>query len=113
MLFYKYSSYPFASSSSYGMNLNAAEFMQYLLFPFGPSSKRWPRCDCLVLTSVLSMPKLESSFFSILAFFNGRLKLGHPVPESYLSLLLNNGSPVFTSTYIPALFSFQYSLLKA
>ncbi len=43
---------------------------------------------------------------------SGLTKLGQPVPESYLSIDENNGSPDTISTYIPARFSLSYSFLN-
>lgn len=43
----------------------------------------------------------------------GLVKLGHPQPDSNLSLEENRGSPVATSTYIPLSKVFQYSFEKA
>src|SRR3989337_3668767 len=53
------------------------------------------------------------SFFSLTFSFSiGLVKLGQPVPESYLSSELKRGSPDTISTYMPAFLLFQYSLLK-
>ena len=42
----RYSPYPSCSRRSLGMNLSAAEFMQYRRpVGGGPSGKRWPRCE--------------------------------------------------------------------
>jgi hypothetical protein len=67
----------------------------------GPSSNTWPRWEsaCFDLTSVRSAKKSWRSVrVSMLSGSSGRVKLGHPVPESYLSSELNNGSPDTTST---------------
>src|SRR4030066_2492499 len=53
------------------------------------------------------------SLFSLTFSFSiGLLKLGQPVPESYLSSELNRGSPDTTSTYMPGFLLSQYSLLN-
>ena len=44
------------------------------------------------------MPWLLSVFCATRAGSIGRVKLGQPVPESNLSVELNSGSPVATST---------------
>src|ERR1700722_1348849 len=97
----KYFPYPSASNLSTGINRNDAEFMQYRA-PSGPgpSSNRCPRCESASLdrTSVRDMPSVRSVFVITFAGSIGRVKLGHPVPESYLSSELNNGSPETTST---------------
>ena len=45
---------------------------------------------------------LKSLFSIILVSFTGFVKLGHPQPESNLSLDENNTSPLTMSTYIPS-----------
>jgi len=46
----------------------------------------------LLLTSVRVMNRLLSCFSTIFPGSSGFVKLGHPVPESYLSWELNSGS---------------------
>jgi hypothetical protein len=98
---FAYFPYPSFSRSSLGMNFNDAEFMQYRSpVGKGPSLKTWPRWEspCLLLTSVLLAKKLRSSFSTIFPDSRGLVKLGHPVPESYLSRELKSGSPETIST---------------
>src|SRR3990172_8893882 len=111
-----YFSYPSFSRSSLGMNLSAAEFMQYLSpVGFGPSLKTCPRWEsaCLLRTSVLLMNNPLSSLSTILSGSSGFVKLGQPVPESYLSRELKRGSPETMSTYIPSILLSAYSFLNA
>ncbi len=98
------------------MNFIEAESIQYL-FPVGagPSSNICPRCESayLLLTSVLSSHiKLGSSLNTTFAATSGLVKLGRPVPLSYLSSELKSGSQETISTYIPAAWLSQYSLLN-
>ena len=53
----------------------------------GPSSKRWPRWEFpwADLTSVRGSISLKSVFVATFCFSSGFVKLGQPVPESYLS----------------------------
>ena len=44
------------------------------------------------------MNRLRSSFSTTLSGSSGLVKLGQPVPESYLSSELKSGSPETTST---------------
>src|SRR4030043_2443690 len=92
----RYSPYPSFSRSSFGINLNAAEFMQYLSpVEGGPSLKTWPiwESPCLLLVSMRLLKSFLSSLSTILLGSRGFVKLGQPVPESYLSSDLNKGSP--------------------
>src|SRR5213082_1747938 len=52
----------------------------------------------------------RSVFWLMFAPSSGRVKLGHPVPDSNLSSELNSGSPDTTSTEMPARGLSQYSL---
>src|SRR3990170_7323118 len=107
-----YSTYPSFSRSSFGINLRAAELMQYLKpVGWGPSLNTCPRWESarLLFTSVRTVKKLLSCFSAIFSGSRGFVKLGHPVPESYLSRELKSGSPETMSTYIPSLLLFQYS----
>src|SRR3989339_693940 len=84
---FTYLPYPSFSKSSLGMNLIAAEFMQYRSpVGGGPSLNTWPRWElaCLLLTSVLTPNQLRSSFSTMLSGSRGLVKLGQPVPDSYL-----------------------------
>lgn len=99
-----YRPYPSFSRSSLGMNLSAAEFMQYLSpVGFGPSLNRCPRWEsaCLLLTSVLAVKRPLSSRSTMFPGSSGLVKLGHPVPESYLSVELKSGSPETMSIIYP------------
>ncbi|SKY24128.1 Uncharacterised protein [Mycobacteroides abscessus subsp. abscessus] len=84
------------------MNRSDAEFMQYLLPPSarGPSSKRWPRWLSAYAerTSVRFIHSDRSVRVETASSLIGRVKLGHPVPLSYLSSELNSGAPETTST---------------
>lgn len=57
--------------------------------------------------------KALSSFSTTFEGSRGRVKLGHPVPESNLSVELKSGSPDTISMYIPSFLLFQNSLSKA
>jgi hypothetical protein len=95
------------------MKRSDAELMQYRMpVGAGPSSKRWPRCESPAFerTSIRVMPWLRSTLSMTLSRTTGRVKLGHPVPESNLSRDENSGSPVATSTYKPASWLSQNSL---
>src|SRR5688572_10636778 len=97
----RYFPYPSASRRATGIKRNAAEFMQYRSpVGLGPSSNRWPRWEsaCADLTSVLANPSKRSVLVRMFEVSSGRVKLGQPVPESYLSSELNSGSPDTTST---------------
>ncbi len=86
---------------STGTRRIAAELMQYRSpVGLGPSSKTCPRCEAPAfdLTSVRVMPSVRSLCSTTRPGSTGRVKLGHPVPESNLSVELNSGSPVATST---------------
>ena len=48
-----------------------------------------------------------------MSVLNGRVKLGQPVPDLYLSREEYSGSPDITSTYRPDSLLSQYSLSKA
>ena len=90
--------------------------MQYRSPPLslGPSLNTWPKCMSpkLLFTSTLSMPR-DVSFVDLTTFFEiGLVKLGQPVPESYLSFDENRGTPVTTSTYMPSSLLSWYSFLK-
>ena len=83
------------------MNLIDAEFIQYLnLEGSGPSSKTCPKCESpyLLRTSILLIPYELSSFLTMYFGSIGFVKLGHPVPDSNLSVELNKGSPETIST---------------
>src|ERR1700722_9892812 len=56
------------------------------------------------------MPRVSSLCSTTRPGSTGRVKLGHPVPDSNLSCEENSGSPVATSTYRPAAWLFQKSL---
>ena len=56
------------------------------------------------------MPSVRSVLSTTRPGSTGRVKLGQPVPESNLSIELNSGSPVVTSTYKPAPWLSQNSL---
>src|SRR6516162_6921773 len=56
------------------------------------------------------MPWLTSLCSDTRCGSTGCVKLGQPVPESNLSVELNSGSPVATSTYSPGSWLFQNSL---
>lgn len=80
----------------FGSNFKAAELMQYRWrVGAGPSGKRCPKCAShdLQSTSVRSIPKLRSVFFSIPFSSTASQKLGHPVPESNLVSELNREVP--------------------
>jgi hypothetical protein len=47
----------------------------------------------LLLTSVLTAKSVRSSLVVMFSGSRGFVKLGHPVPESYLSSELKSGSP--------------------
>ena len=66
----------------------------------GPSSNTWPRWDAPACdrTSVRRIPCEASVSSTTRPFSTGRVKLGHPVPDSNLSVELKSGSPVATST---------------
>ncbi len=55
------------------------------------------------------MPWVASRFSATRLGSTGCVKLGQPVPDSNLSVELNSGSPVVTSTYSPALWLSQNS----
>jgi hypothetical protein len=83
------------------MNRSAAEFMQYRRpVGLGPSSNTCPKCESAWAerTSVRSTRSLWSLCVVMFLGSSGRVKLGQPVPESYLSSELNSGSPDTTST---------------
>ena len=83
------------------MNRSAAEFMQYLRpVGAGPSEKTCPRWEspCLLRTSVRFENRWRSSRSTMFPGSRGLVKLGQPVPESYLSVELNSGSPETIST---------------
>ena len=87
--------YPCTPISSFGTNLSAAPFMQYLSPPLslGPSSNTCPKCesDIAVLTSVRTMPCDRSDFSAIRLASIGFVKLGQPQPASNLSYELKSG----------------------
>ena len=51
-----------------------------------------------VLEDIQREPSVRSVFVLMFCGTSGRVKLGHPVPESYLSRELKSGSPETTST---------------
>ncbi len=76
--------------------------IQYLTHPCsaGPSLNTCHRVqlDELLVISVLSIPKRSSYDSSTNDASIGLVKLGHPVPESNLSVDENSGVPSITST---------------
>src|SRR4030095_8935533 len=90
-----------ASSLSAGMKRSDAEFMQYRCpVGCGPSGETWARGGSpgFERTPVRFMKSFESSRSVTLPGSSGFVKLGQPVPESYLSSELNSGSPDTTAT---------------
>jgi hypothetical protein len=66
----------------------------------GPSAKTCPRCES-ALSERTSLPYIalgEPPAPLTLPGSSGLVKLGQPVPESYLSIEANSGSPETTST---------------
>ena len=98
----KYFSYSLPFSSSFGINLSAAELIQYLSHPssFGPSLNTCPRWESAfsLLTSVLVLKRLLSTYSLIKLSSIGLVNAGQPDPESYLSVEENNGVPSTIST---------------
>ena len=94
--------YPSSSIFALGINLNDALLMQYRNPPLsaGPSLKTCPRCASPVLLRIsIRFIPWERSVFSITKLLSiGLEKLGHPQPESNLSVEINKGSPVVIST---------------
>ena len=83
------------------MKRMAAEFMQYRWWVgAGPSSKTCPKCESAwrERTSTRSMPSESSVLLTAFPGSSGRVKLGQPVPESYLSRDEKSGSPETMST---------------
>ena len=101
--------------SARGMKRREAELMQYRRpVGGGPSGKTWPRCEPAnrLRTSTRTMKWLRSSCSTTKFGSTGRVKLGQPVPESYLSAEMKSGSPETMSTYSPSCLLFQNSFSK-
>ncbi len=89
------------------MKRSAAPFMQYRSpVGAGPSVKTCPKCPPAVeRTSVRSINRVLSDRSMTASDRIGRVKLGHPVPESNLSSERKTDSPVSAATYVPVRFS--------
>ena len=82
-------------------------------WPLGPSSTTWSKwvSPWVERTSVRTIPSQASLSLPILAGSIGFVKLGQPQPDSYLSELVNKGSPDALSMYRPGRFGQQRAAL--